>query len=210
MFELPRVQGLLTPFFKDLTDIIELHTLHRLIIGIVQRIQFSLLPQEDRHPFLVTQRPKGFEVEILRMQGESGNDVIGIGVAPGARGCCIIDWQQLDDLHPRCHSPIYEQAEIAEVAHPTGMATTKREHRHTDTSSAPRILLHPQALTIDHQHRPVRNSGLFGREHTLDRTVVAFLPSQECVGGIIDDHKLELQRQQDGIDIHGKLPLTES
>ena len=110
LFELPRVQGLLTPFFKDLTDIVELHTLHRFIVGIVQRIQFSLLPQEGRHPFLVTQRPKSFEVEILRMQGESGNDVIGIGVAPRTGSGGIIDGQQLDDLHPRSHSPINKQA----------------------------------------------------------------------------------------------------
>ena len=144
------------------------------------------------------------------MQGKGGDNIIRIGVAPGTGRGRIIDWQKLDDLHTCSLRPVDQQPKIAEVPHPTGMAATEREHRHCNTRSPPDILLDTQALTIDHQHRTVRDSRLFWRKHALDATVVAFLPGHKGMGGIIDNHELIFQRQQNGIDIHGQLPVAEA
>ena len=82
LLELLGVQRLLPTFFKDGTDIVGLHPLHSFIVSIAQSVQLPLLTQESRHALLVTQRSQGLEIKVLRMQGESRDNVIWIRVAP--------------------------------------------------------------------------------------------------------------------------------
>lgn len=100
------------------------------------------------------------QIKILRMKSEGRDDVIGIGVAPGTADRCIINRQDLDDLHASSHGPVDQQVKVAKVANPTRVVAAEREYWHTDTSSAPRLLLHSQALAIDHEHRTIWNRRL--------------------------------------------------
>ena len=57
----------------------------------------------------------------MRMKCKGGNDVVGIRVAPVSGRGCIIDWQQLDDLHTSGFCPVNEAPQISEVTHAKGM-----------------------------------------------------------------------------------------
>ena len=140
--ELFRIERLLPTFGKNCSDVLTLDTLHPLIVGIAQCIQFLLLPSEGRHPRLVLQRPECLEIQILRMKGKGRDDVIGIRVAPGMSTGRIIDRQNLYHLHPRSHSPVNEQAQVAEVADTTRVGTTQREHGNHHAGSPPCLFLH--------------------------------------------------------------------
>ena len=146
----------------------------------------------------------------MRMKRKGGNNVIGIRVAPVSGTGCIVDRQQLDDLHTGGFCPVDETPQITEVTHTKGMGATQREHGHHHTGSPPRTFLHTETLTIKHHHGTIPELRVRGRESDIQfhPTVVAFLPGHQFIGLVVDDHIFIFQRQQDGIDIRREHPLT--
>ena len=90
------------------------------------------------------------------------------------------------------------------------MFTPQREHRHHDTSRPPRLLLHPQRLTIGNDHRTVGNTHLIGSYQALRRAVVTLLPGYQGMRRIVDNDILVLYRQRDSIHIDGQQPVVAS
>ena len=142
------------------------------------------------------------------MEGKGRDDVIGIGIAPGMRHRGIIDGQNLNDLHTCGLSPVYQTAQVSEVAHAKGVFTAQREDRHHHASRPPHALLHPEATTVDDQHRAVGHHCLVWRQEAVGGAVVAFLPGHEGIRCIIDYHIFIFEGQKHGIDIDREHPVV--
>ena len=70
------------------------------------------------------------------------------------------------------------------------------------------MFLESERLTIGHEYCAVRNLHLIGWQHALRRAVIAFLPSEQSMGRIIDHHIFIFYRQEHGVDIHRQQPLV--
>ena len=104
------------------------------------------------------------------------------------RGRCIVDRQNLDDLHPCGYSPIDEVFQITEIAHAVRTVCTQRKDRYSHTGSTPSQLLHPEVFTINYQYCSIRYRILVGWQKPLGSAVITLLPCQQRMGCIINNH----------------------
>ena len=142
------------------------------------------------------------------MEREGRNDVIGIRVAPVVRGRCIVDGQNLDDLHTCDHSPVDKALQITEIAYAIRTLCSQREDRNGHTCSTPGMFFYPEVFAISHQHGSIRHRILVWRQQSISSTVIAFLPSEQGVSLIIDNHIFIFDGQQYRIDIHRQQPVV--
>ena len=144
LFELLRVERLLSLFLEELTDISRLHTINGLVVAIAEGIKFLTLTMIGSHLSLALQLAQCLKVNVMRMEGKGRDDVIRIRVAPGVAGRRIIDGQQLNGLHACSYCPVDHSAKITEIAHTIRMLASKRENRHHDSSCSPHLFLQSQ------------------------------------------------------------------
>ena len=115
-------------------------------------------------------------------------------------GGCVVDRQQLDDLHARHHSPVNEALEVAEVAHAIAMVATQREDGDDDAGSAPDSLAQPQVLAVADKHLSVGHLG-------INDAVIALFPGYQVMRFLVDHHIFILQRQEHGVHVDGEHPV---
>ena len=113
----------------------------------------------------------------------------------------IVDRQQLDNLHARCHRPVHKASEVAKVAHTIAVFTTQGEDGHTDTSQSPRGFTEAQGFTIEHQHLTI--SQFIG-----NNAVVTLFPRHECMRRSVHHHIFIFDGHQPAQGIDRQHPLA--
>ena len=113
----------------------------------------------------------------------------------------VVDGQQLDDFHTRCHCPVYKALEVAKVAHTIAVLTAQGKDRHTDTCQSPRGFAEAQGFAIEHQHLSVS-------EFLGDNTVITLFPRHERMCCSVHHHIFIFYRHQPPQGIDRQHPLA--
>ena len=122
-----------TNFLKSFHQQPGLLVVHSLVIDLRKRIELLL----ECLVCFINLDASFRQGDELRMEGESGIRVVGVGVRPGTGHCRVIDWKDLDDTLPGLGSPIDKLFKVFELSDTETVFRLKREHRNRDTGSSP-------------------------------------------------------------------------
>ena len=133
-------------------------------------------------------QPRPDQAQVERMEGETRNGVVGIGVASRSRADRIVDRQQLYDPLPRSCGPVDQFPQVGEFARTETRRRTQRKERQGRTCAAPCggvRLAQPQSGHDD---------ALSRRRQPVAASVLPLLPHDRSTGTAIEPHELVFER----------------
>ena len=143
------------------------------VVAVTEGVEFAPLAIERHHLRLVVEGWQLGKVEVMGMEGEGRNGIVGMGVGPGVGTGGVGYGEELYHLHPHRCCPLGETFQVAEVAHAIPLLRPQREEGHGHTGGLPHLFLHAQGLAVKHEHLSVAHLGVKGG------AVVTVFPSHE-------------------------------